>query len=77
MAPPYDPENSLQDALLREVRALTVGHGTKKSLAEYLGIHPTRLSEYLADPPIKRPNGEMTLQLQAWVARQKENNAKG
>ena len=25
------------------------------------------LSAYLADPPTRRPNGEMTLALQAWV----------
>ena len=73
MAPPYDPENSFKDALLTEVRALTEVHGAKKALAEYLRVHPNRLTEYFSVPPLRRPNGEMTLQLQAWA--KEKNNA--
>ena len=75
MVPAHDPADSLQDALLAEIRVLTEGHGVKKALAESLGVHPNRLTEYLAVPPIRRPNGETTLRLQAWKAKQK-NNAK-
>lgn len=63
----------MQDTLLAEVRALTEKHGSKKALAEYLGVHPNRLTEYLSSPPARRPNGETTLRLQAWVKDQ--NNA--
>lgn len=69
VAPPYDPENSRQDALLAQVRALTQEHGARKTLAEILKIQPSLLSAYLADPPTRRPNGEMTLALQEWVNR--------
>ena len=76
MAPPRDPDTSLQDALLNEVRGLTQAHGSRKLLAEHLNITPTRLSEYLVVPPVRRPNGEMTLLLQAWVVAEKEKAAK-
>ncbi len=72
MAPPLEGDDSLQDDLLERVRKLTQGHGTRKALAEYLGIHPARLSAYLAIPPTKRPNGEMTLQILAWVDAQEK-----
>ena len=61
------PETELQDDLLARVRLLTVGHGQRKALAEHLKIQATLLSAYLAEPPTRRPNGEMTLRLQAWV----------
>ena len=73
MAPPPQPDDSLQDSLLEQVRELTLGHGTRKALAEYLGIHPARLSAYLAVPPTKRPNGEMTLKILSWVNSQKKS----
>jgi hypothetical protein len=63
----------LQDALLAQVRDLTSAHGSRKLLAEHLGIPLPRLSEYLANPPVRRPNGETTLALQAWAARTKKN----
>ena len=67
MAPPTDTGNSLQDALLQHVRELTSEHGARKALAGHLGISATKLSGYLAVPPTRRPNGEMTLLLQEWV----------
>ena len=67
MAPPPDIGNSLQDALLQRVRELTSEHGARKALAGILGISATKLSGYLAVPPTRRPNGEMTLLLQDWV----------
>ena len=73
MAPPPETDDSLQDALLEQVRELTQEHGARKELATHLGIHPARLSAYLAVPPTKRPNGEMTLQILAWVNSQKDN----
>lgn len=76
MAPPRDLDNSLQDDLLNQVRTLTQAHGSRKVLAEHLGISPTRLSEYLVKPPVRRPNGEMTLLLLAWVQAEKEKTAK-
>ena len=64
---PRSDDNSLQDALLARVRELTQEHGARKALAEHLGIQATLLSAYLAEPPTRRPNGEMTLLLQAWA----------
>ena len=64
---PRSSDTFLQDALLARVRELTQGHGARKALADHLGIQPTLLSAYLAEPPTRRPNGEMTLLLQAWT----------
>jgi hypothetical protein len=66
-------DTPLQDALLAEVRELTRAHGSRKQLAEHLSIPLPRLSEYLADPPVRRPNGETTLALQAWAKQAKRN----
>lgn len=56
-----------QDALLAQVRELSAGVGERGALAADLGIVLPRLSEYLADPPVRRPNGETTLAMLEWV----------
>ena len=67
-----ESETKLVDALLARVRAHTREHGARKALADQLGISPTMLSAYLADPPTRRPNAETTLQLQEWLKKQKK-----
>ncbi len=55
------------DALLAQVRARTQEHGQQGELAAALGIPKQRVSEYLAEPPTRRPNGEMTIKLLEWI----------
>ncbi len=55
------------DALLAQVRERTREHGQQAALAAALGIAPRRVSEYLAEPPVRRPNGEMTIALLEWL----------
>ena len=66
-AAPEPPATPRLDAMLARVRELTAASGERSRLAEFLGVPPPRLSEYLAQPPRRRPNGETTLQLLAWL----------
>ena len=74
MPDPSAPENPFRriDALLSEVRERTSQYGERGTLAEVLGVAQARVSEYLADPPVRRPNAETTLALSEWLAAAKK-----
>lgn len=51
--------------LFVSVCRLTRDRGLKRRLAEFLGVHPSRLSEWISG--VCEPGGEVTLQLLEWV----------
>ena len=69
MAKNYPPASDYPrlDAILAQVRERTSGHGQQVALAAGLGIPKQRIAEYLAEPPVRRPNGEMTIALLEWL----------
>lgn len=61
---PYTPMwNECRIALRAELKP----YGAKVRLARYLGIHPQRLSDFLAGHR-RMPDAELTLQLLHWLA---------
>lgn len=57
-------------ALLSAVRARLdrEGHGSRASLGSRLAVTAITLSNWLADPPRRHPDGERTLALLRWLA---------
>lgn len=62
------------DKLFAAVSRLTKARGAKGRLAEFLGVEPPRLSEWLAGE--YEPGGEVTLQLLEWVTAAKAQQKK-
>jgi hypothetical protein len=64
---PYTPRwNQLRLALRLELRP----YGSKVRLARYLGIHPQRITDFIAGHR-RMPDAELTLQLLHWLAAKK------
>ena len=57
-------------ALLTAVRARLdrEGHGSRAALGSRLAVTAITLSNWLADPPRRHPDGERTLALLRWLA---------
>lgn len=64
------PVKSEMESLLADVRDLTAPVGSKVKLAAELEVEPARITEWLSGK--YQPNGETTLRLLHWVAREKE-----
>lgn len=61
---------SALQSLLREASKITASRkGGQKELAEYLGVPPQRVSEWVNGK--RCPNGETTLKIQKWVNKNK------
>ena len=59
--------------LLARVRILTERRGAKVALAQFLGVPPSSVSEWLKPKPGWSPGGEVTLRLLEWVEAEEGN----
>ncbi|MFH1499875.1 MAG: hypothetical protein ABII82_18850 [Verrucomicrobiota bacterium] len=60
-------ETPLWNTLAAQLRDELREHGSKKRLADHLGIPPQRLSEFLSGRRKRLPDGEITLLLLHWL----------
>lgn len=68
-------ETPLWNVLVDEVAPLLKQHGARALLARELGVHGSRVTEFFVRRTAM-PDAERTLELIAWLGRQRETRAK-